>query len=289
MKYCNVDEDNFQYFSPLLQVDQQKRMMSDPSIFGLGAYDGDTACGIVLYTINEEQMSLRILYVAVSLSYQRKGVATGMIRSLAGTAYEEGYITISNFFAKDQDDPRYAMFENTEEFSIEEQPGGVYVIDHDKLEKVVDKIPPAEYEKTTSGTRTTFDKCSGRARKLVYNLFRTSGLDPAETQPFIDESLSYVDFDKEGTPTALVVISHFKERHLYEITYITSAEEGQIADLFNILIFAVTDVFDRMKQEDSLRFSTAVESVDRLAEKYFSKEAKTERFYLAGYNGDSVI
>ncbi len=274
---------------PLLQADQQKRVMSDPSVFGMGCYDKDTACGIILYTLSEENMLLRILYVAVSLSYQGQGVATRMIKSLAGNAYEEGYITLANFFAKDKDDPRYAMFDNTSAFSIEQVPGGVYVVSCDQLKDVVYRIPAVEYEKGVSGTRTTIVNSSSQTKKLIYDLFKTSGMDLSQSMPYIDESLSYAVIDQEGAPTSLVVISYFEEQHMYEISFVTSTVPDQISDMMNIITFAVSDISDKMDEQDLLRFSTAVESVDRLAEKYFSKELKTESFYRAGYNGDSVI
>lgn len=289
MKYCYINEDNFQYFKPLLQPEQQKRMMSDPSIFGLGCYDKDTACGIVIYTINEERMILRIIYVAVSLSYQKQGVATGMIKSLSRNAYEEGYIILANFFAKDKDDPRYAMFDNTDEFSIDQVPGGVYVVNYDKVKDVVYNIPPAEYDKKTHGTRSQVSKCTSHAKQLIYDLIKTSGVEPSEIKPYIDEDLSYVVIGQDDVPTAMVIISHYDKQNQYEITFATSTVPEHIADLHNILLFTVTDIFDRMEPQDTLRFSTSVESVDRLAEKYFSKDFKYESFYIAGYNGDSVI
>lgn len=288
MKYCYINEENFQYFKPLLQEDQQKRMMSDPSIFGLGCYDKDTACGIIMYTMSDDTMTLRILYVAVSFSYQGKGVATSMIQSLADNAYEEGYITLANFFARDNNDPRYAMFDNTDMFTIEQMPGGVYSMSCDKLREVVYKIPPVEYDKKTSGTRTTISKCTDQTRNQIYESLKSAGLDIAEMRPFIDEDLSYAIISKEGLPTGMVIMSHYAEQHLYEISYITAVERDTIADLYNILIYAVSDTSDRMEPKDVLRFSTAVESVDRLAERYFSSDLKIERFYRAGYDGETV-
>ena len=288
MKYCYINEENFQYFKPLLQEDQQNRMMSDPSIFGLGCYDKDTACGIIMYTMDEDLMTLRILYVAVSLSYQGKGVATDMIKSLADNAYEQGYITLANFFAKDSNDPRYAMFDNTDEFTIEQMPGGVYSMSSDKLKEVVYKIPPVEYDKKTSGIRTTISNSPGQTKNQIYESLKASGLDMAQMKPFIDEDLSYAVIGKEGTPTGMVVISHYAEQHLYELSYITAVERDTIADLYNIMVYAVSDTSDRMGPQDILRFSTAVESVDRLAQKYFSEDLKTERFYRAGYDGETV-
>ena len=288
MQYCYINEDNFQYFKPLLQEDQLIRVMSDPAIFGLGCYDKDTACGILLYTVNEELMSFRIIYVAVSLSYQGQGVATGMIKSLARNAYEEGFITLSNFYAKGVDDPRYGMFENTEEFSIEELPGGVYVIDYDGVKSAVYDIPLSEQEKSTSGTRTTISNCSDQTKKSIYNLLRASGMEASEMMQSVDEDLSYAVISEDGAPTAIVLISHFPEHHLYEISYVLPDEPDQVADLFNILTFAITDIFDRMDPRDNLRFSASVASMDKLAGKYFSNDFKAERFYLAGYNGDTV-
>lgn len=288
MKYCYINEENFQYFRPLLQEDQQKRVMSDPSIHGLGCFDKDTACGIVLYTLSDENMILRVLYVAVSMSYQRQGVASGMIRSLSGNAYEEGYYTIANFFARDKEDPRYAMFDTFGEFTIEQLPGGVYSMNCDKLREVVYKIPPVEYDKKTSGTRTTLSKCTDQTKNLIYESLKSSGLDMAQMMTAIDEDLSYAIINKEGAPTGMVIIGSFPEQHLYEISYITNVERDTIADLYNILIYAVSDLSDRMGPEDTFRFSTAVESVDRLAEKYFSKDLKIESFYEAGYDGETV-
>ena len=86
----------------------------------------------------------------------------------------------------------------------------------------------------------------------------------------------------------MVVISHYAEQHLYELSYITAVERDTIADLYNIMVYAVSDTSDRMGPQDILRFSTAVESVDRLAQKYFSEDLKTERFYRAGYDGETV-
>ena len=288
MKYCYIDEDNFKYFSPLLSEDQQIRMMSDPSMFGLGSYDKDTACGIVLYTINEELMTFRIIYVAVSMSYQRKGVASGLISTLAYHAYEEGYITLSNFFAKDNSDPVYAMFDSNGDFSIEQVPGGVYVIDYDGVRDAVFSVPAAELKKSASGKRVTLSECSDQTKKIISNLCEESGINMAQIGPFIDENLSYAVLDKDDAPTAFAVISHDTDHGQYEISYIMTVLPDQTADLVNILTLAITDLYDQMDPQEVLRFSTPVGSVERLVGKYFKKDYKTQNFYLAGYNGDSV-
>ena len=180
------------------------------------------------------------------------------------------------------------MFDNTEEFTIESIPGGVYEADCDKLREAVYKIPVAEYEKNTKGKRLTLSKCDSRSKGLIYRLFAESGMDFAQTKPFIDEELSYATIADDGSPETMVIISYFEERNLYEISFATSVEDNQIADLFNILVNSITDISDRMKEGDILRFSTPVGSVDRLAEKYFTKKLKLENYYLAGYNGETV-
>ncbi len=287
MKYCYINEDNFPYFKPLLQPDQQIRMMSDPSVCGLGCYDKDRACGIVLYSMDEDETLLRIIYVSVSKSYQGRGIATDMIRSLATNAYEEGTITLANFYATDANDPRYAMFENTEEFTIEELPGGVYEVGSDRLKEVVYQIPMTEYDKETVGQMIPLAKCSGPVKRYVYDVLILRGMEASQL-PFIEEDLSYAVFGPEGELTALLTISFYEGQNLYEISYAMSEEPEQIGDLIHILTLALSDVSDGMKSEDTLRFSTPVESVDRLAGKYFSKDFKIENFYLAGYNGDTV-
>ena len=288
MKYCSIDEENFNYFRPLLQEEQQRRMMSDPSVFGLGAYDGDTACGIALYTTDEEQQSLRIIYVAVSMSYQRRGVGRDMIKKLSKTAYDNGYIAISNFYAKDAEDPRYAMFDGTEDFTIEMLPGGVYEASSDKLKEVIFAIPSAEYDKKTKGSRVTFSQCGNQTKRLIYAAAADSGLEPSQLKAFVDEDLSYATIDESGEPQAFVIISHFKDRNMYEVSYAASTEPDQAADLFNILVYSITDISDSMEEGDVLRFSTPVGSVARLAEKYFKNDLRIENFYLAGYNGETI-
>ena len=287
MKYCNINEHNFQYFKPLLQEDQQIRMMTDPGICGLGCYDKDTACGILLYTVEEAYPAIRILYVSVSFSWQNRGVATGLIRSLAETAYEEGYITLASFYAADRNDPRYAMFENTEEFTIEQLPGGVYVVDSDGLKDLIHGMPPAEYDRNISGTRSTLSKCPVRIKEKMYGLLKASGLELSQTRPAVDEDLSFTVLDKKGAPTALTLISYFEDRNLYEVSFVRSFQPERV-DLIDTLLQSLTDIHDRMKPQDTLRFSTPVESMDKLAEKYFSHKYKTEYFYRAGYNGDTV-
>ena len=289
MKYCYVNEDNFQYFMPLLQEDQQKRMMTDPSVLGLGCYDGDTACGIIMYTINEEQGIARILYVAVSLSYQRQGIASSMIKLLAENASDEGFVILSNFYARGVDDPRYAMFASSGEFSIEQVPGGVYVINYDGVRDAVYSISPSEYSKSTSGKKATISECSGETKKRIYDLFESSGIELSQMLPYIDENLSYAVLSQDGSPMAFDIVSHYKEQNFFEISYIMAVQPDQIADLVHILTLSVTDIFDVMEPHDVLRFSTPVGSVDKLAEKYFKKDYKRDNFYLAGYNDDSVI
>jgi hypothetical protein len=288
MKYCYINEDNFHYFKPLLQTDQRIRMMSDPSLFGIGCYDKDTACGILLYTMNDEQRIVRIIYVAVSMSYQRQGIAGGMISSLAGNAYEEGYMTLSNFYAKGTDDPRYAMFEDTDEFTIEQLPGGVYVMSGKELKDVVYSIPPADYDSITEGTLVTISECSGKTRNLILEKLEASGIGLPKMMPNIDEELSFAVIDKDGVPQILVIISYFPQQHMYEVSYAEAAESDKVSDLLSTLKTAVTEISDRMQPEDILRFSTSVASVDRLAQKYFPEEFKCEFFYRAGYDGDTV-
>ena len=289
MKYCSIDEENFNYFKPLLQEEQQGRMMSDPAIFGIGAYDGDTACGIALYTTDEEQQSLRIIYVAVSMSYQRQGVARDLIKKLSKSAYDKGYIALSNFYARDMDDPRYAMFEGTESFTIEQQPGGVYEATADRLKDVVFAIPAAEYDKSTKGTRVTFSQCKSQTKRAIYSLAVTSGMElTSQARKFIDEDLSYATIGQDGQPQAFVIISHYEDRNMYEVSFAASSDPEQISDLFNLLVYSITDIADRMDGGDILRFSTPVGSVARLAEKYFTEELRIENFYLAGYNGETI-
>ena len=288
MKYCYINEDNFQYFKPLLQTDQQIRMMSDPNLFGIGCYDKDTACGILLYTMNDEHRILRIIYVAVSLSYQRQGIAGSMISSLARNAYEEGYMTMSNFYAKGPDDPRYAMFADTDEFTVEQLPGGVYLMSSKDLQDAVYSIPPADYGSSAEGKLVTLSKCSGDTRNLILEKLEASGLGLSEIMPYVDEDLSYAVTDKQGVPKTLVIISYFPEQHMYEVTYAEADDSDKMSDLISTLQTAVTDISDRMKPEETLRFSTPVGSVDRLAQKYFPDKLKCEFFYRAGYDGDTV-
>lgn len=116
IQYGLIKKDQVQVFLPLLPEDWQT--MNGRGVSAVGAVKNGRACGVLVFRADE--LTADILHVAVSGSYQRQGIASGLIDFLCKSAWETGTAVLCTFAAAGRDDPLCRLFTKRGDFTLAE-------------------------------------------------------------------------------------------------------------------------------------------------------------------------
>lgn len=111
-----ITKDQIQDFLPLLPGDWQT--MNGRGVFAVGAVKNGQACGVLVFRADE--LTADILHLAVSASYQRQGIASGLIDFLCKSAWETGTAVLCTFAAAGRGDPLCRLFTKRGDFTLTE-------------------------------------------------------------------------------------------------------------------------------------------------------------------------
>ena len=287
MSICSITPENFRYFRPLLPKSYADSFDNDPYVYGIGHYEGDAARGIILYDMDYENHVAGIRYVAVDLEHQRRGIGSNMLREFSKASYEEEFYPMA-CFASLPDEPVYGLFEKSGIYTIASMPGGSYIIPQKVLSGVLKDF---ENKKEGSDEYSVLNlgRCSKYTRQKIKELIIKGGPDPGGILSDADKELSMITVDGAEKPLSMVFIGYAYDPKGYEILYIGADEEVKNNGMIPLLYTALCNVEWEMVSDESIVFSTAEPSVERLIHNFFPDIAAVRRVYIAGYNGDSVI
>ncbi|MEG2074498.1 MAG: GNAT family N-acetyltransferase, partial [Angelakisella sp.] len=118
MEIAIVTNETLPLFSALLPPAEQQLLCNDPTVFALGAGVEGQACGILL--LRSEETANEILYISVSPSHRRQGVATAMIEHLRDAVRGTAASLSCTFAAGDYSAPLCGLFFGCEGFDVSE-------------------------------------------------------------------------------------------------------------------------------------------------------------------------
>lgn len=135
MEAYRITDKNIGLYDSLLDADIRQRFMTTPYLHGIGtAIDGE-ACGIIIYSLDEETAS--VIWLAVSDKHRRKGVGTFLVGELCRGAYSDAVLVMIDLFIDEPvfSDEMYLFCDSLAGFTLIADEGAKYYIDQNALEK----------------------------------------------------------------------------------------------------------------------------------------------------------
>ena len=120
-EYIRITENTLHWFLTLLPEQEVQAMRKERMIYAIGAVSEKTACGVLVFQIDNEIAEIR--YLAVADSFRRKGIATGMIQYLCRHAWESVTPVICTFSASGYEDELYRFFRSLDTFTVTQEEG----------------------------------------------------------------------------------------------------------------------------------------------------------------------
>ncbi|MEG1972455.1 MAG: GNAT family N-acetyltransferase, partial [Oscillospiraceae bacterium] len=116
MEIALITNETLPLFLALLPPAEQQLLCHDPTVFAIGAGVEGQACGVLL--LRSEDTTNEILYISVSPSCRRQGVATAMIEHLRDAVGSTDASLGCTFAASDYSSPLCSLFLNCEGFDV---------------------------------------------------------------------------------------------------------------------------------------------------------------------------
>ena len=142
VQYGLLQPEQLPAYSPLIPSDLRQQQ---ETLYFIGAVQDHHACGVLVFRADE--MTADILHIAVSESYQRQGIADGLLSFLCEYAGETSTAVLCTFAAADRDDPLCRLLTHRGDFTLEESEGFICRVSCADLEDVdLDLAPPADHQ-----------------------------------------------------------------------------------------------------------------------------------------------
>lgn len=133
LEVTRLTESNLHWFQSILTPTWMEKLYHDANTTALGAVRDGAACGVLIF--HEIGPVADIVYLTVSDSYRRQGIATALVQFLCRYANQSVTPVTCTFLAEDDDDPMLNLFRDLPTFTVTEEDGYCCTISFAQLRK----------------------------------------------------------------------------------------------------------------------------------------------------------
>lgn len=285
MEYVSINKKNIKYFEPLLPRDVLERLYRDPLIYGLGIVDKKRAIGILVYSM-ESDNSIRwcnLLYIAVSMEYQRNGIARDALMELARVCYDKYYYLRLVFPYSEENPAMYNLVSSTNAFTIRDTTGNISFVtkedirDHILIKKAKTLKPHSIYP---------YKGVSLFNRKSIDDKLRDAGYGNDFIRKRTYKDYSYYALNDKGKVDMFIIINPSMKGNGFEVSYLYSAHPNSVSVRYVKMLTIAFERLEKIMTADTKVYFTAInKKSEKFIAKLFPKLQVEEEFMEASYDG----
>lgn len=282
MTIIRVTNDTQHWFAPLLSEELIRKLKQDKTFYLIGAVKEKTACGVLAFSLEK---TVNIEYIAVSQGYPWQDVANEMLDFLCSYMAEEAILILCPFAAGDVNEPLYCLFEEREDFFLEQTEGSrkyltkTQILNNEALGNV-------KYQ--AGSVRGFFDYPQREQREFLKKL-ENQGLFYLSDSVVFDNLIKPLCLTtvKGGEIKAAAFIGRGGKQSEYQLSFIWCAQ-GSAKDLFVLLVAAKEKLLEEMPEDGKLFVEAVEPEADSILNKLFPEAESSDRYYIAVWDMDYI-
>ncbi|MCL2633079.1 MAG: GNAT family N-acetyltransferase [Oscillospiraceae bacterium] len=280
MECIKITGETIKWFAPILTQEHVEMILRE-ELYAIGAISEGTACGVLVFSLDEPLFMVE--YIAVSDEYRRQGVGTTMLQFLCSFADETVSPVVCSFAANGKTDPMYLFFAEQDNFSVSEEEGYVCQVDISELKDI--KLPDSQ----NTMPIVPFFELSKADRNIFWLNLKRDGeqyvqdLASGEDEDYV-KPLCLCAKNNNGIQAA-IFIEDAQEDGLYvSFVWCLPDAKKQLIALFSQLLKEVPKV----RPEGKLSVAAVTPASVALTEKLLPGKEIIANFYLASWDMNEI-
>ena len=273
MEYIRITQNTMKWFTPILPEEYRYFDKLEQGTFLIGAVCGQTACGVLVFQFFDPVID--IVYLAVSTEYQRRGIATGMVRFLCDCAWEDAIPVFCSFSAKGEGEAIKEFFESLDDFTITKEDEECYRITKEALAGA--KLPKLRYD---SGKIAEFYSLPKPLQNSFIKTIKEQNFEYFSINSdsfYVKKELCLCYVKNESIEAAIFVEQ--REDGDFELSFAYSASQN--TDILILFEEAGKRALEQMSAENSLHITAINESSRKFIQKLLPEAELESELYCA--------